>query len=97
MKAMPIQSFRHKGLQRLFEQGDARGLPQGQKQKLLDVLAALDTAESPSEMALFPGWRLHPLKGRLKGLWSITISGNWRVVFRFEQGDALDVDFMDYH
>jgi toxin HigB-1 len=46
---------------------------------------------------LFPGWRLHPLKGDLKGFWSVTITGNWRVVFRFEKGDALDVDLTDYH
>ena len=94
---MPIKSFRHKALQRLFERGDARGLPPGQTQKLLDVLAALDTAEAPSEVGLFPGWSLHLLKGELKGFWSITITGNWRVIFRFDQGDALDVDFIDYH
>ena len=94
---MPIKSFRHKGLQRLFEHGDARGLPPGQTQKLLDVLAALDTAEAPGEVGLFPGWRLHLLKGQRKGYWSVTISVNWRVIFRFDQGDALDVDFIDYH
>ena len=48
-------------------------------------------------MGLFPGWRLHPLKGDLKGLWSVTITGNWRVIFRFEDGDAFDVDLVDYH
>ena len=94
---MPIQSFRHKALQRLFEDGDARGLPAGQTEKLLDVLAALDAAEEPSEVGLFPGWRLHPLKGKLRGFWSVTITGNWRVIFRFERGDAWDVDFIDYH
>ena len=94
---MPIRSFRHKALKRLFEDGDARGLPAGQIQKLLDVLAALDTAEEPSEVGLFPGWRLHRLKGDRKGLWSITITGNWRVIFRFDKGDAWDVDLIDYH
>ena len=94
---MPIQSFRHKSLKRLFEDGDARGLPAGQMQKLLDVLAALDTAEEPGEVGLFPGWRLHPLKGDHKGFWSVTITGNWRVIFRFDKGDAFDVDWMDYH
>ena len=94
---MAIQSFRHKALKRLFEDGDARGLPAGQTQKLLDVLAALDTAEVPSEVGLFPGWRLHPLKGDRKGFWSVTIAGNWRVIFRFDEGDALDVDLIDYH
>ena len=94
---MPIQSFRHKALQRLFEDGDARGLPPGQTQKLLDVLAALDTAAAANEVGLFPGWRLHPLKGGRKGFWSVTITGNWRVIFRFDKGDAFAVDFIDYH
>ena len=94
---MAIQSFRHKGLKRLFEDSDARGLPAGQMRKLLDVLAALDTAEEPNEVGLFPGWRLHPLQGGRKGFWSVTITGNWRVIFRFDKGDAFDVDFIDYH
>lgn len=94
---MPIQSFRHKGLKRLFEQNDRRGVPAGLTQKLQDVLAAVDTAEEPGEIGLFPGWRLHPLKGNLKDFWSVTITGNWRLIFRFEKGDAFDVDLIDYH
>lgn len=94
---MSIRSFRHKGLKRLFEDDDPRGVPAGQARKLVDVLAALDTAEKPGDVGLFPGWRLHPLKADLKGFWSVTITGNWRVVFRFEKGDALDVDLTDYH
>jgi len=61
------------------------------------VLAALDTAEGPGDMGLFPGWRLHPLKGDHKGSWSVTITGNWRIVFCFVKGDAFDVDLTDYH
>ena len=72
-------------------------MPAGQTRKLADVLAALGTAEEPGDVGLFPGWRLHPLKGDLKGFWSVTITGNWRVVFRFDKGDALDVDLTDYH
>ena len=94
---MSIRSFRHKGLQRLFEEDDPRGVPAGQARKLADVLAALDTAEKPGDVGLFPGWRLHPLKGDLKGFWGVTITGNWRVIFRFEKGDALNVDLTDYH
>jgi len=60
------------------------------------VLAHLDEAKQPSDLAL-PGYRLHPLRGDLKGYWSVTISGNWRIVFRFEKGDAFDADLMDYH
>jgi proteic killer suppression protein len=60
------------------------------------VLANLDVALRPSDLDL-PGYRLHPLRGRLKGMWSVTISGNWRIIFRFEDGDAFDVDLVDYH
>jgi toxin HigB-1 len=94
---MPIRSFRHKGLKRLFENDDRRGVSAGQAQKISDVLAALDTAEGPGDMGLFPGWHLHPLKGDHKGSWSVTITGNWRIVFRFVKGDAFDVDLTDYH
>jgi proteic killer suppression protein len=62
----------------------------------MDVLAHLDTAVRSADVDL-PGYRLHPLKGALKGYWSITISGNWRITFRFEEGDVLDVDLLDYH
>ncbi len=61
------------------------------------MLAAIDTASAVEEIALFPGWRLHRLKGDLAGYWSLTVTGNWRVVFRFENGDALDLDLVDYH
>jgi proteic killer suppression protein len=61
------------------------------------LLLAIDEAARPQEVALFPGWRLHPLKGELKDFWSVTVSSNWRVIFRFEKGDAFDVDFVDYH
>ena len=92
-----IKSFKSKKLKRFFEADDAAGLPSGQLQKIADILAAIDTAEQPAEVALFPGWRLHPLKGGLKGFWSVTITGNWRLLFRFEDGDAFDVDLVDYH
>jgi proteic killer suppression protein len=64
--------------------------------RIRDVLAHLDRAVKPSDLDL-PGYRLHPLKGGLKGCWSVTLSGNWRIVFRFEDGAALDVDLTDYH
>ncbi len=92
-----IKGFKNKRLKRFFEMDDARGLPSGQAQKISDVLGALDTAEAPAEVGLFPGWRLHPLKGDLKGFWRVTITGNWRLIFRFEAGDAFDVDLTDYH
>ncbi len=94
---MPIRCFRHKGLKRLFENNQNRGIPAEQVEKIFDVLAAIDTAEEPADIGLFPGWRLHPLKGDLKGFWSVTITGNWRLIFRFDKGDAFDIDLTDYH
>jgi len=92
-----IASFRHKGLQRLFEHDDGRKIQPDLVPRLRRILIALDTAEQITELRLFPGWRLHRLRGELQGNWSISVSGNWRVIFRFEEGDALDVDLMDYH
>jgi toxin HigB-1 len=92
-----IRSFRHKGLKRLYERGERRDVPASLIQRLTDVLLAIDEAQRPQEVGLFPGWRLHPLKGDLKGFWSVSVSGNWRVIFRFEKGDAFDVDLVDYH
>ena len=91
-----IRTFRHRGLKRLFQQGDPSKVRADQAGRIADVLAHLDRARHPSDLDL-PGYRLHPLKGDLKGMWSVAISGNWRVVFRFEDGDAFDVDLVDYH
>jgi proteic killer suppression protein len=94
---MPIRTFRHKGLKRLYEAGERRDILAALAEKIADVLLAIDEAARPGDVGLFPGWRLHPLKGDLKGFWSVSVSGNWRVVFRFEKGDAFDVDLTDYH
>lgn len=91
-----IRSFRHRGLKRLFEQGDSSKLGAGHVARIEDVLAHLDRAMNPSDLNL-PGYRLHALKGNLTGVWSITITGNWRITFRFTDDDALEVDFVDYH
>lgn len=91
-----IQSFRHKGLRDLFETGNSRGVRQAHLQRLIDILDLLDAASKPRDMD-FPGSFLHPLKGRLKGSWAVRVSGNWRVVFQFEKGNAFDVDYVDYH
>jgi proteic killer suppression protein len=80
----------------LFQQGDPSKVRADQAARITDVLAHLDMASHPSDLDL-PGYRLHPLKGDLKGMWSVTISGNWRIIFGFEDGDAFDVDLMDYH
>jgi proteic killer suppression protein len=91
-----IRSFRHKGLKLLFEKGDRRKVKADQTDKIERILARLDQASEVADMDL-PGFRLHPLKGDLRGFWSVTISGNWRIVFRFNEGHAGDVDLVDYH
>ena len=91
-----IKTIRHRGLKRLYEHDDASKVRADQVKRILDVLAHLDRALKPSDLDL-PGYRLHPLKGALKRMWSVTISGNWRIIFRMEDGDASDVDLVDYH
>lgn len=91
-----IRSIRHKGLRRLYEDGDPRGVISEHAEKLRDILARLDASATATDMDL-PGFRLHPLKGDLKGFWAVTVRANWRVIFRFAEGDALDVDYVDYH
>ncbi|MBV9507888.1 MAG: type II toxin-antitoxin system RelE/ParE family toxin [Acidobacteriia bacterium] len=91
-----IRSFRHRGLKKLYEDGDSSKLRADQVGRVSVALADLDAATSPQQLDL-PGYRLHPLKGDRKGFWSISISGNWRIIFRFENGHACDVELIDYH
>ena len=91
-----IRSFRHKGLKRLYEDDAPRGVMVEHLIKLRNVLARLDAAGSVEDMNL-PGFSLHPLKGRLQGFMAVTIRANWRVIFRFVEGHAFDVDYLDYH
>jgi proteic killer suppression protein len=91
-----IRHFRHRGLKRLYESDDRREVSPQHADKIARILARLDEATRPQELNL-PGFRLHPLKGDLAGYWSITVSTNWRIIFRFEGGSATDVDLVDYH
>ena len=91
-----IQNFRHKGLKRLFENGDRKGIRPDLIEKAENILFVLNRAKAPDDMNL-PGFRLHPLKGDLKGLWAVTVRANWRIVFRIAGGQAADVDLIDYH
>ena len=77
-----ICSIRHKGLKRLYEDDDPRGVMAEHVVKLRDILARLDAARTVADMDM-PGFRLHPLKGKFKGLWAVTVRANWRVIFRF--------------
>ena len=90
------ESFRHKGLKRLFEQDDGRLLPQDMVERIRDILTLLDAASAIEDMNR-PSLKLHPLKGKLSGYWAVTVRANWRIVFRFDEGTAFDVDFLDYH
>lgn len=90
------RSFRHRDLKRMYERDHPSRVGTDIADRLRLVLAALDSASKPSDLDL-PGYRLHPLKGNLKGFWSISVSGNWRMTFRFDNGDAHDVNLVDYH
>jgi proteic killer suppression protein len=91
-----IRSIRHKGLRRLYQDDDPSGVNPDHVSKLRNILARLDAARAAADMDL-PGFRLHPLKGELKGFYAVTVRANWRVIFRFDEGGANDVDYVDYH
>ncbi len=91
-----IKSFRHKGLRKLFETGNTAGVQASHSKRLRLQLAALDTAHVIEDMDV-PGFRLHPIKGAMKGRWSITVNGNWRITFEFKDGNAYVLDYEDYH
>lgn len=91
-----IKSFRHKGLEQFFHTGSKAGINAAHAARLARQLLALNRATVSEDMNL-PGWRLHPLHGNLAGHWAVTVSGNWRLTFRFENGDAMAVDYLDYH
>ena len=91
-----IKSFKHKGLQRFFTTGSAAGIVPDHAARLEERLQALHTATVIDDMDL-PGWKLHPLKGDRAGLWAVSVSGNWRVVFEFKDGHAYVVNYEDYH
>ena len=91
-----IRSIRHKGLKRLYEDDDHRGVVSQHPDRLRDILVRLDASATVADMDL-AGFRLPPLKGEMKGSWGGTVRANWRVIFRFADGDAFDVDYLDYH
>jgi toxin HigB-1 len=91
-----IRSWRHKGVQAFFEKGSKAGIQAAHADRLGRQLARLNVARRPEDMNV-PGWKLHTLKGELKDHWSVAVSGNWRLTFMFEDGDAVLVDYQDYH
>jgi len=91
-----IRSFQHRGLRLFYETGSKAGIQPAHAVRLRRQLTALDQAVNPSDMA-FPGWGLHPLKGKLQGCWAVTVNGNWRLTFAFEDENAVLVGYQDYH
>jgi len=91
-----IKSFRHKGLERFFRQNDPRGIQAQHGSRAGRILSLLDEASSPEQLSI-PGMFLHPLKGERKGEWAMTVSGNWRITFRFDGEDVIVVNLEDYH
>jgi proteic killer suppression protein len=94
---MRIASFRHKGLKRLYETGNRRGIRPDLVEKVEEILHAIEQARRVEEVGLFPGWRLHPLKGDRAGEWSVWVTGNYRLTFRPDGEDVRDIDLEDYH
>ena len=93
---MSIRGFKHGGLKRFFDNNGGRRSPQDRLNRIDDILAKLSNSDALDALRV-PGYRLHPLKGDRKGFWSVRVSANWRIVFRFEDGNAYDVDIIDYH
>lgn len=96
---MLLVRFRHKGLRQLHQAGNAKGVPSAMSDKLRKLMFALETADTLEQLSRFPGWKLHPLKGELKGFWSLTVTGNWRLVFLHDEATntASELDLIDYH
>lgn len=91
-----IKSFRHAGLEKFFKTGSKAGIQPAHAKRLAEQLFALDEANTYAAMNV-PGWHLHSLQGELAGHWSVRVNGNWRMTFRFEDEDAILVDYRDYH
>jgi proteic killer suppression protein len=91
-----IKSLKHRGLKRFYELGDRSGIRPDLIETVERILMVLDSASSPQDLAL-PRYHLHSLKGELKGYWAVTVRANWRIIFRFEGANAMDVELIDYH
>ena len=91
-----IKKIRHKGLRKFYKTGSQQGIIPEQAVRLRAILASLDASKKPEDMNL-PGLKLHALKQNRKGFWGVSVSGNWRIIFRFEGNDATDLEYLDYH
>jgi proteic killer suppression protein len=96
LQPIVIASFKSRALKRFWERGDEHHLPPRFVAKIALVLDALDAATTPGDLDL-PGFGFHPLKGSRRGQYSVVVTHNWRITFRWHEGDAIEVDFVDYH
>jgi toxin HigB-1 len=96
---MRLTGFRHKGLMQIHAGINTKGVPGAMADKLRKLLFALETADTLEQVSRFPGWKLHRLKGTLAGFWSLTVTGNWRLIFRYDEeaNTAGDINLVDYH
>jgi proteic killer suppression protein len=92
-----IESIAHKGLRLLWEKNDSSKLPPEQVEKIKRILSAVNAAKNLEPLRMMPGYRLHPLAGELKGFWAIWVTGNYRICFKFEDGNAYEINYLDYH
>lgn len=92
-----IESIKHKGLKLLWEQNDPSKISPAQVDKIRRILSALNIMKSIEPLRKIPGYRLHALKGDFKGYYAVSVTGNYRIIFRFESESVYDIDFLDYH
>lgn len=92
-----IKDFRHKGLKRFFETSNTKGIQAAHASKLRLQLTVLEAAAGANDLNPFPNWGLHPLQGKEAGQWAISVNGNWRLTFAFDDGDVILLDYQDYH
>jgi len=92
-----IESIAHKGLRLFWEKNDSSKLPPEQVEKIKRILSAVNTAKTLEPLRMVPGYKLHPLTGELKGFWAIWVTGNYRICFKFEDGNAYEINYLDYH
>jgi len=94
---MEIKSFVHKGLKRLYVDDSPKGLPPDSVDKLRAMFSFLQDMQNPESLRSFPLWKAHQLTGQRKGVWSLHVTRHWRLTFRIQGDEILDIDYEDYH